>query len=53
MVVVVTLIRAPCGGNNRGCLLAVGILVGGFLRCDAGCTGSDINVKERQESYRQ
>jgi hypothetical protein len=30
MVVVVTLTRAARDSNNRGCILAVGILVGGF-----------------------
>ena len=53
MVVGITLTRATGAGNNRGCIFAVGILVGDFLRCDAGGISGYINLKDNQESYRQ
>ena len=53
MVVGITLTRSTGAGNNRGCIFAVGILVGDFLRCDAGGIGGYINLKDNQESYRQ
>jgi len=53
MVVGITLTRATGAGNNRGCIFAVGILVGDFLRCDAVGISGYINLKDNQESYRQ
>ena len=53
MVVVGGFNRTPGVGNSRGCIFAMGILVGAFLSCDAGGIGGYINLKDNQESYRQ
>ena len=53
MVVVGSFNRTPGVGNSRGCIFAMGILVGDFLRCDAGWAGGDITLKDMQESYRR
>lgn len=51
VVVVVSIIRASCPGNNRWCLLSVGILDRDFLRGDEAGPGSHRNLKTDREFF--